>query len=94
MMSFDGDGKQWMYGKTSTVNLHRISSILRNIGELCVHQSPIKVVATINKMLKPEKWQTTFDSGGKIFGFQKAVKLIMAGKGNLIVQGINFLYII
>ena len=30
-------------------------------------------------MLKPEKWQATFDSDGKIFGFQKALKLIVVG---------------
>ncbi|KAF3455760.1 hypothetical protein FNV43_RR00402 [Rhamnella rubrinervis] len=33
----------------------------------------------VNKMLKPEKWQATFDSDGKIFGFQKALKLIVLG---------------
>lgn len=75
MMSFDGDHKQWICGKTGTVNLQRVSSIVRDIGEPCLHQSPIK----INKMLKPEKWQTTFDSDGKVFGFQKALKLIMLG---------------
>nr|GEX84386.1 hypothetical protein [Tanacetum cinerariifolium] len=78
-MSFDGDHKQWMCGKSGTVNLHRVSSIVRDIGEPCLHQSPIKIVATINKMLKPEKWQTTFDSDGKVLGFQKALKLIMLG---------------
>lgn len=30
-------------------------------------------------MLKPEKWQATFDSDGKIFGFQKALKMIVLG---------------
>lgn len=74
-MSFDGDHKQWMCGKSGTVNLQRVSSIVRDIGEPCLHQSPIK----INKMLKPEKWQTSFDSDGKVFGFQKALKLIMLG---------------
>jgi hypothetical protein len=33
----------------------------------------------VNKMLKPEKWQATFDSDGKVFGFQKALKLIVLG---------------
>ncbi|CAI9108632.1 OLC1v1008285C1 [Oldenlandia corymbosa var. corymbosa] len=33
----------------------------------------------INKMLKPEKWQATFDSDGKVFGFQKVLKLIILG---------------
>nr|XP_043628389.1 small G protein signaling modulator 1-like isoform X2 [Erigeron canadensis] len=78
-MSFDGDHKQWICGKGGTVNLHRVGSMVRDIGEPCLHQSPIKVVATINKMLKPEKWQTTFDTDGKVFGFQKALKLIMLG---------------
>nr|XP_043628388.1 small G protein signaling modulator 1-like isoform X1 [Erigeron canadensis] len=80
-MSFDGDHKQWICGKGGTVNLHRVGSMVRDIGEPCLHQSPIKVVATINKMLKPEKWQTTFDTDGKVFGFQKALKLIMLGQG-------------
>ncbi|KAF5816372.1 putative Rab-GTPase-TBC domain-containing protein [Helianthus annuus] len=78
MMSFDGDHKQWTCGKSGTVNLQRVGSMVRDIGEPCLHQSPIKVV-TINKKLKPEKWQTTFDSDGKVFGFQKALKLIMLG---------------
>lgn len=30
-------------------------------------------------MLKPEKWQSTFDSDGKIHSFQKALKLILYG---------------
>nr|XP_043628390.1 small G protein signaling modulator 1-like isoform X3 [Erigeron canadensis] len=76
-MSFDGDHKQWICGKGGTVNLHRVGSMVRDIGEPCLHQSPIK----INKMLKPEKWQTTFDTDGKVFGFQKALKLIMLGQG-------------
>lgn len=33
----------------------------------------------IGKMLKPEKWQSTFDSNGKIFGFRKVLKLIILG---------------
>ncbi|KAK9059141.1 hypothetical protein SSX86_021760 [Deinandra increscens subsp. villosa] len=78
MMPFDGDHKQWTCGKSGTVNLQRVGSIVRDIGEPCLHQSPIKVI-TINKLLKPEKWQTTFDSDGKVFGFQKALKLIMLG---------------
>lgn len=36
-------------------------------------------IMQINKMLKPEMWQTTFDSDGKVFGFQKALKLIILG---------------
>lgn len=30
-------------------------------------------------MLKPDKWQSTFDSDGKIFGFRKVLKLIILG---------------
>ncbi|KAL0286488.1 UNVERIFIED_CONTAM: GTPase-activating protein gyp7, partial [Sesamum angustifolium] len=33
----------------------------------------------VSKMLKPDKWQATFDSDGKIFGFRKALKLIILG---------------
>lgn len=46
-MSFDGDIKQWKCGKGGPVNLQRVSSIVRDIGELCVHQSPIKVVIAV-----------------------------------------------
>lgn len=30
-------------------------------------------------MLKPEKWQASFDSEGRVSGFQKALKLIILG---------------
>ncbi|GMP54863.1 hypothetical protein CsSME_00019888 [Camellia sinensis var. sinensis] len=74
-MSFVEDNKQWICGKAGTVSLHRVSCIVRDIGEPCLHQSPIK----ISKMLKPDKWQATFDSDGKVFGFQKALKSIILG---------------
>ncbi|XP_017226927.1 uncharacterized protein LOC108202863 isoform X2 [Daucus carota subsp. sativus] len=75
-MSFEGDSKQWMCGKGRTVNLLKVSSIVRDIGEPpCLHQLPLQ----INKMLKPEKWHATFDDDGKIFGFQKALKSIVLG---------------
>ncbi|XP_057958029.1 uncharacterized protein LOC131150951 isoform X2 [Malania oleifera] len=74
-MSFDEEEKQWSCGKVGGVKLHRVSSIIRDIGEPCLHQSPIKV----SKMLKPDKWQAAFDSDGKVFGFQKALKLIVLG---------------
>ncbi|KAK1418963.1 hypothetical protein QVD17_28117 [Tagetes erecta] len=74
-MPFDGDHKQWMCGRNGAVGLQRVSSIVRDIGEPCLHQSPIK----INKMLKPDKWQMTFDDDGRVFDFQKALKLIMLG---------------
>ncbi|PSS24059.1 TBC1 domain family member 15 like [Actinidia chinensis var. chinensis] len=62
-----------------TVNLHRVSSIVRNFGEPCLHQLHIKVIIAISKMLKPDKWQANFDRDGKVFGFQKALKLISLG---------------
>ncbi|EXC33982.1 Small G protein signaling modulator 1 [Morus notabilis] len=61
------------------VNLQRMSSIVRDIGEPCLSQSPIKVSVVANKMLKPEKWHAAFDSEGKIFCFQKALKRIVLG---------------
>ncbi|XP_050213636.1 uncharacterized protein LOC126665019 isoform X2 [Mercurialis annua] len=33
----------------------------------------------VSRMLKPDKWQTTFDSDGKVSGFHKALKLIVLG---------------
>ncbi|KAL3835083.1 hypothetical protein ACJIZ3_009819 [Penstemon smallii] len=78
-MSFDEDEKQWKCVKGGAVNLQKVSSIVRDIGEPCLHQSPIKVVIAISKMLRPDKWQATFDSDGKIFGFQKVLKMIILG---------------
>ncbi|XP_051133373.1 uncharacterized protein LOC127253019 isoform X1 [Andrographis paniculata] len=78
-MSFDGAEKQWKCVKGGPVNFHKVSSIVRDIGEPCLHQSPMKVVSAINKMLKPDKWQATFDSEGKIYGFHKVLKLIILG---------------
>ncbi|KAL5781172.1 hypothetical protein ACOSP7_006201 [Xanthoceras sorbifolium] len=70
-----GEANQWSCGTAGTVNFQRVGSIVRDIGDPCLSQSPIKV----SKMLKPEKWQTTFDSDGKVSGFQKALKLIILG---------------
>ncbi|KAK9287652.1 hypothetical protein L1049_016089 [Liquidambar formosana] len=79
-MSCNGEDKQWSCGKSGAVNLQRMTTIVRDIGEQpCLHQSPIKVVIAVSKMLKPDKWQATFDSDGKVFGFQKALKLIVLG---------------
>ncbi|URE32527.1 TBC domain containing protein [Musa troglodytarum] len=75
MMSDDGEDTGWMCGRAGMVNLHRVSSIVREIGEPCRYHSSAKR----NKMLKPEKWQSNFDSDGKIIGFQKALKLIVVG---------------
>ncbi|XP_027164158.1 small G protein signaling modulator 1-like isoform X3 [Coffea eugenioides] len=79
LMSFDRDIRQWKCGKAGVVNLQKVSSIVRDIGEPCLHQSSIKVVITINKMLKPDKWQATFDGDGKVSGFRKVLKLIILG---------------
>ncbi|XP_010528529.1 PREDICTED: small G protein signaling modulator 1-like isoform X2 [Tarenaya hassleriana] len=60
------------------------------MNEPCISQTRIKVAvktvsfprvsnARVRKMLKPEKWQATFDSDGKISGFQKVLKLIILG---------------
>ncbi|CAH2050762.1 unnamed protein product, partial [Thlaspi arvense] len=48
-MSVEVDYKQWICGKGGTVNLHRVSSIVRDIGEPCLHQSPIKVVIAVRQ---------------------------------------------
>lgn len=47
-MSFEGDSKQWMCGKGRTVNLLKVSSIVRDIGEPpCLHQLPLQVVTAV-----------------------------------------------
>ncbi|XP_058094276.1 uncharacterized protein LOC131240186 isoform X2 [Magnolia sinica] len=74
-MSFDGDDKLCVCGRAASVNLNLVSSIVRDIREPCLHQSPTRG----SKMLKPEKWQASFDSDGKVFGFKKALKLIVLG---------------
>ncbi|KAJ6806073.1 small G protein signaling modulator 1-like isoform X3 [Iris pallida] len=74
-MSVDGEDSRWMCGRSGMVNLQRVSSIVREIREPCLHQSQSKG----SKMLKPEKWQTIFDRDGKIVGFQKVLKLIILG---------------
>ncbi|KAL5156747.1 GTPase-activating protein GYP7 [Glycine soja] len=71
--------KQWTCGKAGAANLRKVSSIVRDIGDPCLSQSPVKVVVTVNRMLKSDKWQTMSDSEGKVFGFRKALKLIVLG---------------
>ncbi|KAF2300310.1 hypothetical protein GH714_011654 [Hevea brasiliensis] len=34
----------------------------------------------VSRMLKPDKWQAIFDTDGKVFGFQKALKSIVLGE--------------
>ncbi|KAF5728792.1 small G protein signaling modulator 1 [Tripterygium wilfordii] len=74
-----GEEKLWTCGKAGVANLQRVGSIVRDIGDLCLSQTPIKVVIAVSRMLKPDKWQATFDSNGKVFGFRKVLKLIILG---------------
>ncbi|GMI92984.1 hypothetical protein like AT2G43490 [Hibiscus trionum] len=82
-MSCRDKENQWSFGKAAAaaagaVNIRRVGSIARDIGDPCISYSSIKVVFSC-KMLKPEKWQATFDNKGKVSGFQKALKLIILG---------------
>ncbi|CAN6448754.1 unnamed protein product [Victoria cruziana] len=74
-MSIDGQEKPWMCA-AGAVNLRRVGSIVRDIGEPCLQHSPTKG----RKMLKPGRWHATFDSDGKIIGFNKILKLIILGE--------------
>ncbi|RZC64191.1 hypothetical protein C5167_025963 [Papaver somniferum] len=128
----NNNNKQWgCGGKSGTiVNLQRVSSIVKDIGEPCLHQSPTKIVRSkqrtiqrdikcsfgqlnylknrlrklkifassclpcrsrimSSKMLRPDKWRATFDSDGKVFGFRKALKLIVLG--NATFYGVQLL---
>ncbi|KAL2920900.1 TBC1 domain family member 15 [Bienertia sinuspersici] len=77
VMSADCLDKQCC-GKAGS-NLHKMGSMVCDIGDPCLRQSPIKVVVSVNKMLKPEKWQAVFDRDGKASSFHKALKLIILG---------------
>jgi hypothetical protein len=47
-MSFGGEeDRQWNCGKAGAVNLQKVSSIVRDIGDPCLSQSPIKVVIAV-----------------------------------------------
>ncbi|KAF3558487.1 hypothetical protein F2Q69_00017946 [Brassica cretica] len=74
-MCSGGEGKQWSCGKAGVVSLQKVGSLVRDLSEPCLSQSHIQ----IGKMLKPEKWQVSFDSEGRVSGFQKALKLIILG---------------
>ncbi|KAB2093439.1 hypothetical protein ES319_A02G094200v1 [Gossypium barbadense] len=80
-MSLGEKENPWWYGKAAVaaaagaVNIHRVGSIVRDIGDPCLSQSPIKA----NKTLKPEKWQAAFDNEGKVVDFHKVLKLIILG---------------
>lgn len=47
VMYCGGEDKQWSCGKAGTVNLRKVSSIVRDIGDPCLSQSPVKVVVTV-----------------------------------------------
>ncbi|XP_048138714.1 small G protein signaling modulator 1-like [Rhodamnia argentea] len=74
-MSCGREEKPCRCGKASTVNLQRMSSIVRDIGDPCLSPSSMKV----GQMLKPEKWRASFDSDGKVLAFHKALRLIILG---------------
>ncbi|KAJ0259275.1 Ypt/Rab-GAP domain of gyp1p superfamily protein [Hirschfeldia incana] len=74
-MCSGGEGKQWSCGKAGVASLQKVGSLVRDLSEPCLSQSHIQ----IGKMLKPEKWQASFDSEGRVTGFQKALKLIILG---------------
>ncbi|CAN7138256.1 unnamed protein product [Brassica rapa subsp. narinosa] len=76
VMCSGGEGnRQWSCGKAGVVSLQKVGSLVRDLSEPCLSQSHIQ----IGKMLKPEKWQASFDSEGRVSGFQKALKLIILG---------------
>ncbi|XP_010524166.1 PREDICTED: small G protein signaling modulator 1 isoform X2 [Tarenaya hassleriana] len=79
MFSGGEDNNKWTCGKAGVINLQKVGSLVRDMSEPCLSQTRIKVVITVGKMLKPEKWQATFDSDGKVSGFQKVLKLIILG---------------
>lgn len=71
--------KQWGCAKAGAVNLRKVSSMVREMRDPCLSHSPVKVVLNVKRMLKPDKWQAMSDSDGKVFGFRKALKLIVLG---------------
>ncbi|KAG0493207.1 hypothetical protein HPP92_004201 [Vanilla planifolia] len=74
-MSFDGEYTRCACGRGGLANLHRVSSIVKEIREPCLYHSRTRR----SKMLNPEKWQSAFDREGKVLGFKKALKLIIVG---------------
>ena len=58
-------------------------------NNVCTITLRLRNGAQIGKMLKPEKWQASFDSEGRVSGFQKALKLIILGVCHLIVLSIH-----
>ena len=45
------EAKQWSCGKAGAVNLRKVSSIVRDIGDPCLSQSPVNVVLTVRLQL-------------------------------------------
>ncbi|CAL4950823.1 unnamed protein product [Urochloa decumbens] len=74
-----GDYIKWMCGAGgraggAMANLQRgVGSLVRDIGDPCLNPSPG------NRMLKPEKWHTCFDSDGRAICFRKALKFVVLG---------------
>lgn len=64
-------------------------SIIFSLNNVCTITLRLCNGAQIGKMLKPEKWQASFDSEGRVSGFQKALKLIILGVCHLIVLSIH-----
>ncbi|XP_044499903.1 small G protein signaling modulator 1-like isoform X3 [Mangifera indica] len=52
---------------------------LHSNGTSQSHFISLFLLHQISRKLKPEKWQATFDSDGKVSGFQKALRLIVLG---------------
>lgn len=44
MSEDEGEYARWMCGRGSMVNLHRVSAIVRDMRDPCLHHSPSKVV--------------------------------------------------
>lgn len=46
-MSFDRDAQQWNCVKGGVVNFQKVSAIVRDMGEPCLQQTPIKVAINV-----------------------------------------------
>lgn len=46
-MSVDRDAQQWNCVKGGVVNFQKVSAIVRDMGEPCLQQTPIKVAITV-----------------------------------------------
>lgn len=50
-MCSGGEGKQWSCGKAGVVSLQKVGSLVRDLSEPCLSQSPIQVVVTVRSSL-------------------------------------------